>query len=204
MTLHIAFATRAELSTCARLIAEALADDAVMRRFVPGEHDRVERLTRFLHAELSMGAAAHGVLDVARTSPHGEIIGVGAWVAPGASTSVLQRLRHLPAMLRVVGPGHWRTTLAAMKDYDAVRPTEPHWYLADLAVSPAARGLGVGSALLDYRLAAVDAAGLPAFLEATTHGSARLYERKGFEHRGEIGSDPASVGYAMYRQPVAR
>lgn len=59
---------------------------------------------------------------------------------------------------------------------------EPHAYLHLLGTIPERQGTGVGSRLLATKLAEVDAAGLPAYLEATTERSAALYARHGFEH----------------------
>lgn len=55
-----------------------------------------------------------------------------------------------------------------------------HAYLPFIGVRPDHHGRGIGSELLTAKLAEVDRAGLPAYLEATTLDSARLYERHGF------------------------
>ena len=52
---------------------------------------------------------------------------------------------------------------------DAHHPHDrDHWYLMAIGVSPAAQGRRLGSALLAHTLADADAAGAPAYLEATT------------------------------------
>jgi len=79
------------------------------------------------------------------------------------------------------------------------RPTGPHWYLEAVAVSPAARGRGVGSRLLAARLREVDARGDVAFLEATTTASRRLYERHGFTLAAEVVSPLGVTVHAMLR-----
>ncbi len=58
----------------------------------------------------------------------------------------------------------------------------PHAYLNFLGTIPERQGQGVGGRLLEAKLKEVDAAGLPAYLEATTTRSAELYARYGFEH----------------------
>ncbi len=82
----------------------------------------------------------------------------------------------------------------------ALHPEEPHWYLPLIGVDPAYQGRGLGSALLSHALALVDADKLPAYLEATTLDSRRLYERHGFEVVGEIQSGSSPTMYAMYRK----
>jgi ribosomal protein S18 acetylase RimI-like enzyme len=55
-----------------------------------------------------------------------------------------------------------------------------HAYLAFAAVSADYQGQGVGGRLIRHRLAELDAAGTPAYLEASCARNARLYERLGF------------------------
>jgi ribosomal protein S18 acetylase RimI-like enzyme len=84
---------------------------------------------------------------------------------------------------------------------DSHRPPEPHWYLHDIGAGPEARGRGVGSALLEHRLGLVDQSGTALmFLEATTPGSRRLYERFGFEAVGSVPTQPGQASTAMIRR----
>ena len=66
----------------------------------------------------------------------------------------------------------------------AARPSPPHAYLPLLAVHPAHQGEGLGSVLLAHRHAALDATGTPAFLEAASARSRRLYLRHGYLDSG--------------------
>lgn len=56
----------------------------------------------------------------------------------------------------------------------------PHSYLQLIVTVPEHRGHGAGAAIIADRLKSVSDAGLPAFLEASTERSARLYTRLGF------------------------
>jgi ribosomal protein S18 acetylase RimI-like enzyme len=80
-------------------------------------------------------------------------------------------------------------------------PHEPHWYLPLIAVDPAYQGQGIGSALLSHALAIADEAELPAYLEATTRESLRLYERHGFEVASEIQYRSSPTMWGMRREP---
>ncbi|MGW0178387.1 GNAT family N-acetyltransferase [Nocardia sp. NPDC003345] len=60
----------------------------------------------------------------------------------------------------------------------------PHSYLELIATVPRHRGQGAGAAILADRLRACAAAGRPAYLEASTERSARLYTRQGFVRIG--------------------
>ena len=64
--------------------------------------------------------------------------------------------------------------------FEAHHPTEPHHYLAFLAVRPDKQNLGIGSALLARHHARIDAAGIPAYLEANDLRNRRLYMRHGY------------------------
>jgi predicted N-acetyltransferase YhbS len=59
-------------------------------------------------------------------------------------------------------------------------PTDPHHYLAFLAVRPDKQNLGIGSALLAKHHARIDAAGIPAYLEANDARNRDLYLRHGY------------------------
>ncbi|WP_063053568.1 GNAT family N-acetyltransferase [Nocardia arthritidis] len=60
----------------------------------------------------------------------------------------------------------------------------PHRYLQVIVTRPEHRGKGAGAVLLADRLKAVSEAAVPAFLEASTERSARLYGRCGFAPTG--------------------
>jgi GNAT superfamily N-acetyltransferase len=59
-------------------------------------------------------------------------------------------------------------------------PHEPHHYLAFLAVHPDRHGRGYGSRLLEHHHDQLDAAGIPAYLEATGARNRALYARHGY------------------------
>lgn len=201
MSLEITRGTIEDLPECARLIAVAFEDDPVVREMVPGDENRLARLTRFFESELRAGPLVAGALDVVRLEAGGPIAGAGAWVGPEKPSSWVQ-LRELPNLLRAIGLRHVAASVAALRAFDGPHPEFPHWYLSDIVVSPDARGRGIGGALLEHRLALIDDEALPAYLEATTDGSRRLYERFGFEATGtfDVGSAPAT---SMLR-PAAR
>lgn len=76
-----------------------------------------------------------------------------------------------------------------------------HAYLPFIGVRPDHHGRGIGGELLSAKLADVDRAGLPAYLEATTFESARLYERHGFvrlPHTIDFPEGPSM--YPMWRE----
>ncbi|MBF6226192.1 MULTISPECIES: GNAT family N-acetyltransferase [Nocardia] len=66
----------------------------------------------------------------------------------------------------------------------------PHRYLQVIVTMPEHRGKGAGAVILADRLKAASEAGVPAFLEASTERSARLYRRSGFAATGTTHSLP--------------
>lgn len=66
----------------------------------------------------------------------------------------------------------------------------PHSYLEMILTVPEYRGRGAGAAVLTERARQLRAAGLPAYLEASTERSARLYAREGFVRTGETHTLP--------------
>ena len=81
----------------------------------------------------------------------------------------------------------------------------PHAYLAFLSVAPSAQGTGVGSALLAHMHQQLDAAGIPAYLEATGPRCARLYQRHGYILKGHLSLATNGPSMrAMWRDPRPR
>lgn len=191
------------------LVGAAFAADPLFVALLPDADDRLRGTTALYRTVVDDEAR---VVDVAVAGPVSadggtteEPLGAALWSwSPGR-----EQHRGLATFVR-----HASEALATVRDlgaraaqqlgrHDALverhRPTTPHWYLEAVAVSEAARGRGVGSALLTTRLAALDARGEVAFLEATTPASRRLYERHGFALAAEVPSPLGVTTYAMLR-----
>lgn len=81
-------------------------------------------------------------------------------------------------------------------------PDAPCLCLALMGVVPERQGRGLGTALLTTVLQRCDATTTPAYLEATTAGSRRLYELHAFECTGEIALPEGPSLWPMWREPV--
>jgi GNAT superfamily N-acetyltransferase len=75
----------------------------------------------------------------------------------------------------------------------------PHHYLSLLATDPGRRGGGVGMRLLAGTLDAVDAAGLPAYLESTNPANVDRYRSVGFERYGSFELPEGPTVTTMWR-----
>ncbi|SCF32628.1 Acetyltransferase (GNAT) family protein [Micromonospora purpureochromogenes] len=88
--------------------------------------------------------------------------------------------------------------------FEAHHPHADHHHLAFLAVAPQRQGRGVGTALLRHHHAALDAAGVPAYLEASSERSRDLYARHGYRVGEPFRLPDGSPFYPMWREPGSR
>lgn len=88
------------------------------------------------------------------------------------------------------------------EEFHHAHPMErPHGYLAFLGVLEPHQGHGIGTALLNHRLAQYDAEGKPAYLESSNPRSRRLYERVGFSRCNPDLDLPGDAMTPMWRDP---
>ncbi|GIG41172.1 GNAT family N-acetyltransferase [Cellulomonas phragmiteti] len=197
----VAPAAPSDLAAAVSVLAEAFVDDPVTGAVVGGPvRDRLAR-TEHLFTGLLRPVIADGTVDVAREAGDPRVLGVAIWEAPGSVTGVARLALQVPWFWRACGPtGLWRaaTTKNAL---DRHRPRRPHWYLQEIGVSAAARGRGVGGALLEARLAGVDGEGAAAYLESSTERNRRLYRRHGFVDVAPVRGLRAAP-MAMWRAPA--
>jgi GNAT superfamily N-acetyltransferase len=78
-----------------------------------------------------------------------------------------------------------------------------HHHLAILAVRPDRQGHGLGTALLHAHHAALDHDGLPAYLEASSMRSRRLYLAHGYQALGGPIFLPGAALFPMWRPPAS-
>mgnify|MGYP002738877633 CR=1 FL=1 len=187
-----------ECQQIADLYSDAFAADPVWSAIVPKEKARRRIIRESFFQELRAGGYRN--VDVVRESD-GTVVGALNFLPPGVSkvrpnlwfrmrSQIADRLS--PSARR--GNAHDQAVWSH-------RPKEPHWYFRDLVASPAARGRGIGSALLDRRLQIVDLDPVPVFLESTTEASKRLYERFGFEHVDTVNALGTAPAFIMVRPP---
>ncbi|WP_329463111.1 GNAT family N-acetyltransferase [Streptomyces sp. NBC_01431] len=108
-----------------------------------------------------------------------------------------------PAQLRAfVDPDNERIEQIA-RFTAAIHPHgRAHAYLMMIAATPQRQGEGLGSALIAPVLQECDRVGRPAYLEASSERSPRLYERLGFAPLGEpLRLPDGPPMYPMWREP---
>ncbi|MBP2456448.1 GNAT superfamily N-acetyltransferase [Clavibacter michiganensis] len=190
-------ARAADLDDVTRVLAEAFAEDPVLAGFVPAGPRHRDRLALLFAALLGSGPLPDGTVDVA-VDARGGILGAAVWEAPGGIPAH-RTLRQAPTFLRALGLAGALRAAVRLRTLDRARPGLPHWRLAEVGVGAAARGLGVGSALLAHGLARVDADGSAAYLESSTARNRALYLRNGFAELGPLTGLSGSRPVAMWR-----
>lgn len=181
----------ADAPRCLNTLALAFAADPPTRWLWPDPQRYLEAFPRF--AKLFGGAAFE-----AGTAHHSDFKGVALWLAPGSSSEE----EALVELVRETAPPERLD--AAFSLFEAMasfHPQEEHWYLPLIGVDPASQGGGIGSGLLRHALRQCDEQSLPAYLEATSEASARLYGRHGFEHLGTIRVAGCPPIIPMLRRP---
>ncbi|KGM11465.1 GNAT family N-acetyltransferase [Cellulomonas bogoriensis] len=191
----------------AAVLARAFEKDALMTATIGGRPDeRLTRLTHLFRATVRDGLR-RGVVDLARSDTGADVWGVAVWGAPTRRRLGLPHPVDLASYLRAVHPSNVTRALAVERSLAAARPGEPHWFLAAIGVHEDGRGRGVGSALLESRLARIDQVRqpAPAYLEASTERAAALYARFGFVASEKVTGIPSEVApISMWRTPPAR
>jgi hypothetical protein len=167
--LEVRRATARDDRAVVAVLATAFAADPVIRWLLP-RPGRDEFLFRALLLHVH---AAPGCADIALDG--GEPVGAALWDPPDHSLTLREALVGSTALLRALRTGA-RRGIALERAFTQARPVGQFWYLAQIgATTP---GKGVGSALLQHRLASTDG---PAYLESSNLRNVPLYRRFGFD-----------------------
>ncbi len=177
------------------VLAQAFFDDPVFGWLMPEDSKRLTRLRHYFGIELRHFALPHGrvwttndLTGAALTLPPRK------WRVPPRTT-----LLHgsafgvrLPRAARMGATMEWR---------HARELHGPHYYVRDIGVHPDMQGRGLGSALMRPTLDRCDREGVRAYIEASSEGSAALYERLGFRHVKELRVGGSPPLWLMIRPP---
>jgi GNAT superfamily N-acetyltransferase len=191
-------ASTADEIALAANMAGAFLEDPFVSYLVPG-HERRARKLPVMFALLYRLARGYKACDVTAN-----VESVAIWRPPGAwHIPFWQYVTNGPKLLGIFG-GNTLRALAAMETMESRHPREPHWYLQAIGTDPAFQGKGYGGVLLRHRLSLIDAAGLPAYLEASKEANVPLYANFGFILTGEIAIRNGPILYPMWREARRR
>lgn len=191
-------ATLDDAPLLSRLFASAFMDDPVFDYMVRSGERRRAALETFFSGMFS-----------ARDIPHNEVWMSNdgnaciSWLPFGArrAASGLRILKWIPWSFRVFGFERFGRALAMQEAMEKCHPTEPHFYLAFLAVAPEFQGAGLGSRILKATLEKVDAVGMPAYVENSRERNTPFYQRAGFVVQRNVSPEGAPPMLAMWREP---
>jgi GNAT superfamily N-acetyltransferase len=181
----------------AGLLAEAFVEVPTAVWLVADPVERVAAM-KGQFAMLVEHAVAHGGVEVSGTD--------GAVVWYDRTGEEPPPIPDYDARLREACGKHYEGFVELDRIMDEQHPSEPHNYVALVGVRAGARGRGIASDLLRRHHERLDAAGTPAYLEAVSPETARLYESLGYRPHG----DPFPIGegapplYPMWREPGGR
>ncbi|WP_030969830.1 GNAT family N-acetyltransferase [Streptomyces sp. NRRL S-1824] len=178
-----------------RLLDEAFHHDPVSGWVFPDEAHRRAVHGKFLGVFVDV-TLAEGRIDLLED---GTAVALWLPVPAGAPTEE----DTTPALMRATAdPDNERAELVGRLT-GAIHPHDrTHEYLLMIGVSPDRQGEGIGAALVADVLERCDRDGVPAYLEASSARSRRLYERLGFTFMGttvELPDGPSM--WPMWREP---
>jgi len=188
-------ALHADAAALSATMARAFRDDPFVSYLVPDRDRRLRKLPDMFALLFALGRP-FGAVDVTE-----RVEAAAIWRPPNCwNIPFHQYLTNGPKLLGIFGPHTFRA-LQSMDRLEKRHPHEPHWYLQAIGTDPPFQGKGHGGALLRHRLAIADAAGLPAYLEASRESNVPLYENFGFAVTGEIKMPEGPTLYPMWRRP---
>ncbi|CCK27505.1 acetyltransferase [Streptomyces davaonensis JCM 4913] len=197
MGVVIRTATGADRELVVGLLDEAFQDDPVSGWVFPGAEYR-----RATHHRL-MAAFTDIVLDAGRIDLTEDGSACALWMPTPAGEH--DEDDDGPALVReAVDPANERVELIGRLTAEIHPAERAHEYLWMIGVRPGRQGEGLGGALIGSVLDRCDDDGVPAYLEASSARSRRLYERLGFELLGsplELPDGPPM--FPMWREPRA-
>lgn len=133
--------------------------------------------------------------------------GIAVWLPPGEYPVDYWRLLQLgsyalPFQVQFSRLGQFISLFNTIEKLHKQDVPEPHWYLWMLGIAPEFQNQGFGSALLQPVLRQADLDRVPCYLETSTEGGVRFYQRQGFEvvRTGKI-AEAVPPYWTMKRSP---
>jgi ribosomal protein S18 acetylase RimI-like enzyme len=183
-SIEVRDADASDLSTLIEITSKAYRSDPLIGYFVRNDSGQCEGLRRLFDFCLREQALAHGQVTMTRDGS-----ACAAWLPPAKARpamSLVEQVALLPRMARICSLARVPRLLATMRLLERHHPGgPPHHYLYLLAVLPERQGQGLGSALLQAGLRAIDRACGATYLETASERNLALYRRHGFVVTGE-------------------
>jgi ribosomal protein S18 acetylase RimI-like enzyme len=192
-------ATIGDARSIAALFSDAFHDDPVSEWLIPDPHERRRRHMRFFLAFVE-----HALLggEVQLHYDNG-YAGAALWLDGGGPDSEQASGPDMDKIREALSPDsleRFQVLGDLMRKHHPVKVR--HAYLTFVGVLPQRQGNGIGRLLLETKLAQLDRAGTPAYLEASNARSRNLYVRLGFRPLGDPFTLPGGPAmYPLWREP---
>jgi hypothetical protein len=181
VNIEVAKLGRAQFARATEVLANAFQADP-MFRYLLSKPDRIRASDVKALFELTLNYCQPYNHIYTTTS---ELKGIAIWTPPKHSNLNLLWLAPmaitLPFQLGWSSLRKILTVLSKVEEYRQHYMTQPHWYLEGLGVRANSQGQGIGALLLQPALKQADLDGHPCYLETSTEGGVRFYQRHGFE-----------------------
>ncbi|MFL1594995.1 GNAT family N-acetyltransferase [Rhodococcus ruber] len=167
-----------DVDRATRTLVRAFADYPFTRHTVDARDHlhRVEELQRLYLTEIGLRCGRVWVSDDAAAA---------VWTTP-ESTGILEAFARIAGRVAELSGDRADTATAADEALAPLRPSEPAWFLATVAVDPDRQGSGLGGAVLAPGLREAREAGVPAYLETSSERNVAFYRRLGFDVVGAV------------------
>jgi len=181
-----------EISEVASFIATGYQDDIFFKWVVPNDEDRHGVVTEYY--KIYLGAT--GAMAYVAENDQGITVGASVWLPHDVEVTIYEEID------RVAGIYAPQFQAVANASHDSV-PAEGAFYeLVGFVTRKDLQGQGIGYQLLKAHLDAMDAEGIPTYLEASTPFHERsVYRKFGYNHHGDtiVFEDDAAFLYPLYR-----
>jgi ribosomal protein S18 acetylase RimI-like enzyme len=173
--------TLADVEQSAHVISQAFAEDPLCSYMLPFRRTRTKTLYKFfyVYGELSIqNQRGYGVGDPLQAAAY--------WKSPeqdSLSISVRSLGKVIPLLFTFYPFGivKARAILNQIEKLHKKHADEPHYYLDNLGVLPAAQGKGLASRLIRPILEMADSQKVIAYTDTVTQANVALYEHFGFQ-----------------------
>jgi ribosomal protein S18 acetylase RimI-like enzyme len=171
----------ADVAKAADVLSASFADYPVFQHVMPDEAGRGRKLAHVFRFLVRLGLTSGEVI-----APSEGIEGVSIWFrSEGTGSSALTAFRAgLLGLYLRVGHGAVARLIQVSATKSRARAkllSRPYCLLDMIGVEPSLQGRGLARKMLDEKLGELDGEHLPCYLETSRPGTARYYERFGFE-----------------------
>lgn len=196
MGVAIRAADEGDRELVVRLLDEAFQDDPVSGWVFPDAEYRRTTHHRLM-AAFTDAVFADGRIDLAEDGA-----ACALWLSVPAEAHPENGEDEAVGLRELVDPDNERVETIARLMSESHPAGRAHEYLWMIAVTPDRQGEGLGAALIRHVLDRCDREGLPAYLEASSERSTKLYERLGYAFTDRTLDLPDGPHmYPMWREP---